>query len=301
MSTTTPGRLSRAVVALGLAAVLLSACGDGDGDPARQDEPRTVITVAPAEGGHTHAPGQGHADQAGDGSTSSAGGVRLVDVRLPGADAPADVSFRVEDPYGGVVTGFEEEQTKLLHLYVVRTDLAVFRHLHPTLGADGTWTARADLGEPGDYRVIAELTPSETGTSIVLGTEVTVPGKWEPAASPTAPEDEVGDDGTVRVTVDGTGEVGDDGRMSLLVRDADGGPASLGSYLGTAAHLTGFALDDGRFVHVHPYGAPEETSDGTVLTFHTEFEQAGQYRFFVQVRVGGFLHTIPVTATVESS
>lgn len=291
---------TRVAVPAALAAVVLSGCGGGE-DPAPDSEPRTVITVAPAaEGGHSHAPGQEHAEQAGDGSASSAGGVRIVDVRLPRPDDPGDVSFRIEDPYGGVVTGFDEEQTKLLHLYVVRTDLAVFRHLHPTLDDDGTWTARADLGEPGDYRVIAEFTLSETGTTVALGTEVTVPGTWEPAPSPSTPADETGDDGTVTVQVDGTGEVGDDGRMSLVVRGTDGGPVALGSYLGTAAHLTGFALDDGRFVHVHPYGPPEETADGTVLTFHTEFEKAGQYRFFVQVRVGGFLHTIPVTATVEN-
>ncbi len=295
------------VVPLACVAVLLSACG-GNEEPPVESEPRTVITVAPAEDGHTHAPGEGHADRAGDGSTSSAGGFRLVDVRLPRAGAPGDVSFRIEDPYGGVVLDFDEEQTKLLHLYVVRTDLAVFRHLHPVLGDDGTWTARADLGEPGDYRVITEFTPSATGATVALGSEVTVPGTWEPAAPPSAPADEVGDDGTLRIEVDGTGEVGDDGRLSLVVsRSGDddgpgggsGGPVTLGSYLGTAAHLTGFALDDGRFVHVHPYGSPEETPSGTVLTFHTEFEEAGLYRFFVQVRVGGFLHTIPVTARVE--
>jgi hypothetical protein len=51
-------------------------------------------------------------------------------------------------------------------------------------------------------------------------------------------------------------------------------------------------------VHVHPYGEPEATDDGAVLTFHTTFERAGDYRLFVQVRVDGIVHTVPVTATI---
>ncbi len=52
------------------------------------------------------------------------------------------------------------------------------------------------------------------------------------------------------------------------------------------------------FEHVHPYGEPEVGDDGTALTFHTGFSVPGRYVFFVQVRVDGFLHTLPVGSTV---
>ncbi len=81
--------------------------------------------------------------------------------------------------------------------------------------------------------------------------------------------------------------------------DLAGEPLTLGSYLGASAHLTGFALERRGFVHVHPYGAPEVTDEGTVLTFHTTFTEAGDYRFFVQVRVEGLLHQVAVTVTVD--
>jgi hypothetical protein len=87
--------------------------------------------------------------------------------------------------------------------------------------------------------------------------------------------------------------------MRITVDDGDGREVKLGSYLGSYAHVTGFDVDSGAFVHVHPYGEPETTDDGTRLTFHTDFPRPGRFRFFVQVRVDGFLHTVPVLATVE--
>ena len=113
-----------------------------------------------------------------------------------------------------------------------------------------------------------------------------------------------GGDSVVAVDVEGAGSVGDDGRLRLLVTTADGDPVTLGSYLGTSAHVSGFRATgngaaDAVFVHVHPYGEPEVADDGTRLTFHTTFEKAGDYRLFVQVRVDGIVHTVPVTATVD--
>ncbi|KAA1425670.1 hypothetical protein [Nocardioides antri] len=286
-------RLTAAVAAV---LCLATGCTGTEGPPA---DPDRVVVNPPAEGeGHTHAPGETDAGPIGDGTRATAGGYRLDAVRLPGrAGAPGDVRFRVLGRDGRPVTDYVEEQTKLLHLYVVRTDLAVFRHLHPVLD-DGTWTARADLGEPGDYRVITEFRPAATERPVLLGTTVTVPGRWRSAGVPPAGE-QTSDDGVVRVAAVGPGEVGRDGRLRLAVTDVDGNPLTLGSYLGTSAHVTGFVVGSGGFVHVHPYGAPETTQDGTVLTFHTAFEEAGDYRFFVQVRVDGFLHTVPVTVPVS--
>lgn len=287
-----PRRTSSAlVVVLALGAV--TGCSD---EPAA-DPDRIVLTPAAPGEGHTHAPGQEHAAAGtlGDGTTEVAGRYRLDATSIEGpATGTRRLGFRILGP-DGPVTDFEEEQTKLLHLYVVRSDLSDFRHLHPELATDGTWSTRVDLGRPGSYRVIAEFTPAGSPRSVVLGTEVDVPGTSQEPTTPPAD----GDDGVVRVTVDGEGEVGPDGRLRLVVSDLDGNPLRLGSYLGAAAHVTGFQVDGDRFVHVHPYGEPEQTDAGTRLTFHTTFEEPGAYRFFVQMRVDGFLHTVPVRATVS--
>ncbi len=281
-----------------LAAVVLAASAACGSDEPAPDPDRIMLTPL-EDGGHTHAAGQSDATPVGDGTRPEAGGYRLVDVRLPRrADAPGELSFRILGPDGAPVTDYTEEQTKLLHLYVVRTDLTGFRHLHPVLGEDGTWSTRVDVGEPGDHRVLAEFTPVGSDRPVALGTTVEVPGRWQGRPPPTGDAAATGDDGVVRVEADGTGTVGADGRLRMLVTDLDGAPLSLGSYLGANAHLTGFEVTTGRFVHVHPYGAPEQTDDGTRLTFHTSFAEAGDYRFFLQVRVEGLVHTVAVTATV---
>ncbi|TNM42761.1 hypothetical protein FHP29_07060 [Nocardioides albidus] len=276
------------VLALGLA-----ACAS---EEPTADPDRVVLTPAKDGGSGTQPIG----NPVGDGTGAEVEGYRMTDVRLPGPDGTGNVSFRILDPAGTPLLTYTEEQTKLLHLYVVRDDLAQFRHLHPTLGDDGTWTARVDLGSPGRWRVVAELIPQGSPTPIVLGTTLRVPGDWTPVDVPRGKEAETGSDGVVEARLLAAGEVGPNGRLRLRVTDAGGEPVALGSYLGTSAHLTGFAVDSRGFVHVHPYGAPEVEDDGTTLTFHTVFEQPGDYRLFLQVRVDGLLHQLAVTAPVSA-
>lgn len=292
MSRRLPGRALASATATVLALGLAACSAD---EPAA-DPDRIVLT--PAKDGGSGAQPVGN--PVGDGTAAEVEGYRMTDVTLPGADGTGDVSFRILDPSGAPLTAYTEEQTKLLHLYVVRDDLDQFRHLHPTLADDGTWTARVDLGTPGRWRVVAEFIPQGAANPIVLGTTLRVAGDWTPVDVPRGKPAETGDDGVVRARLRAEGEVGPNGRLRLRLTDADGEPVALGSYLGTSAHLTGFAVDSRGFVHVHPYGAPEVTDDGTVLTFHTVFTQPGDYRLFLQVRVDGLLHQLAVTAPVNA-
>jgi hypothetical protein len=209
------------------------------------------------------------------------------------------VSFRILTSDGAPLTRYLVDQTKELHLYVVRSDLAVFRHLHPTMDEQGTWAAPVTLPEPGQYRVIAEFVardPGGDGDHVMLGKTGTVPGRWsrEPLKLP-----DVGDAGTLRMQTEGRLRTGRNGRLRLLLTDAAGRPVELGSYLGTAAHVTAMHAGSGSVVHMHPLGQPEPGEDGTRLVFHTEFEKPGEYLCFVQLRVDGFLHTLRVGADVS--
>ena len=56
-----------------------------------------------------------------------------VALTLP-AGCAATWRFRIVDCNGEAVRDFEPEQTKKLHLIVVRTDLTGYEHLHPALG-----------------------------------------------------------------------------------------------------------------------------------------------------------------------
>ena len=170
----------------------------------------------------------------------------------------------------------------------MRDDLAVFRHLHPTLADDGTWSAPLSLPAAGDYRVITEFVARDEGGNgdhVVLGETVPVGG---------ATDDAPDLDPMLRVEAVEEPAAGPQGRLVLRVRDDQDRPVRVDTYLGTYGHVTGFQRDSGAMVHIHPLGVPETTEVGSQLTFHTEIEEPGDYLLFVQVRVDGFLHTVPV-------
>ncbi len=256
----------------------------------------TGCTEAPQTPGHSHAGGISVSLPVGDGTEQELVGYTLTDVELPErAGVTGEVRFRIETHTGEPLTDYVEELTKDLHLYVVNEDLTVFRHVHPTMADDGTWRGPLSLPAGGDYRVIAEFVARDSGGNgdhVILGDTVAVAG---------AEADDVPPDPIVSVSVTGQPQVGPDGRMTLRVRDADDEPVLLGTYLGTYGHVTGFQRDTGSMIHLHPLTSPEVTEDGTSLTFHTEIERPGDYQLFAQVRVDGFLHTVPVEMTVADA
>ena len=73
------------------------------------------------------------------------------------------LSFRLTGPDGHPVTDYTTSHDKELHLIVVRTDGTQFRHVHPTMDADGTWSLPWQWAEAGTYRVFADFVPTATG------------------------------------------------------------------------------------------------------------------------------------------
>ncbi|GAA1924743.1 hypothetical protein [Nocardioides hwasunensis] len=250
-----------------------------------------------AGAGHTHAPGQEHSHTSlavGDGTRASEVGYTLDDVEVStDGDGIGELSFRIDDYDGNAVIDYVEELTKELHLYVVNDDLTVFRHLHPVRDDDGTWSAPFDVPDAGTYRVVTEFIAVDEGGNgdhVVLGSPLELP--------PGDPGDTVSEDEVVTVTVSEAPTTGRNGELRLVVRDANRQPVNLGTYLGAYGHVTGFDTETGAMVHLHPIDAPDITEDGSELTFHAEIAEPGDYRLFVQVRVDGFLHTVPVEVTV---
>jgi hypothetical protein len=274
------------VLALALISTLLAACSADSGQDGQ------------VEGGHTHAPGQEHTSLAvGDGTRVSEVGYSMGGLRVrEQADGIGELEFRIDGHDGEPVTDYVEELTKELHLYVVNDDLTVFRHLHPTRDDDGTWSAPFDVPDAGGYRVVTEFIARDEGGNgdhVVLGRPLALP--------PGDPGDTAAEDRAVSVSVSEAPTTGTEGELRLLVRGAGGVPVDLGTYLGAYAHVTGFHRETGAMVHLHPIGAPEVTEKGSELTFHAEIAEAGDYRLFAQVRVDGFLHTVPVELTVAPS
>ena len=82
----------------------------------------------------------------------------------------------------GPVRDFEVTHEKRMHLIVVRRDGRGFQHLHPTLGADGTWSAPITLADAGAYRVFADF--QRDGEPHTLAADLTVDGAADYAPFP---------------------------------------------------------------------------------------------------------------------
>jgi hypothetical protein len=207
----------------------------------------------------------------------------------------AGVSFRILGADGKPVTAFEPDQTKLMHFYLVRSDLTGFQHVHPTMAADGTWTAPLTAAAPGAYRVYASfITKGADGKpmALVLSTPVTAPGAASPTPLP-APAAATTVDGYT-VTVD-TPQMMAGMAMPLKVSISKGGKPvmDLQPYLATYAHLTAFHAGDQAFAHLHPEGAT--ATGGPDLTFNATLAKPGDWRLFLQFQTGGVLHTAAIT------
>lgn len=113
------------------------------------------------------------------GLASSADGFTLVMLTpVLAAGQPGLLRFQVTAA-GKPVTTFMPDQTKLMHLYLIRSDLTGFQHVHPVMAPGGTWTVRLAAHEPGSYRVFAAFTASTAAgkpVPLVLSAPVMVPG-----------------------------------------------------------------------------------------------------------------------------
>jgi hypothetical protein len=275
--------IAAVVLTLGLAVTLIACGGEpeaADSSSAAGESPSVATVVTEIKGA--------------DGTTATAGGYTLGDVSLPAsAGTPGKVSFTVTKG-GDPVTDYIEEQTKDLHLYVVRDDLEVFRHLHPTQDESGAWSGDLTLPAGGTYRVVVEFaarTPEDKGEQAMLGATAKVAG-------PTEVEVPGSDDGVVIAALEETPKPGIDQEIGVLVSDPAGKPVNLGTYLGVYAHVTAFSRETGEVIHLHPLGGPENQDDGTRLGIHVKPPKAGDYVFFAQVRVDGMIHTLRLPVTV---
>nr|WP_239136962.1 DUF748 domain-containing protein [Sphaerisporangium rufum] len=289
----TPARL--AWYAAGVAVVFAGAFGAG-GAVAPAARP-AAAPAAPA-GHDAHAGGT--PDRAPQGPPAglqiSERGYTLVPAvtGLPPGD-PVPFRFTVLGPDGRPVTRYDVEHDKKMHLIVASRDLGDFRHLHPELGADGTWSVPLALPRPGAYRVFADFAP-QGGAGLTLGADLTAPGESAarplPALSRTATVD------AYTVTLEGELVPGRSSRLTLRVA-RDGRPVTdLQPYLGAFGHLVALRAGDLAYLHVHPEGEPGDgrTPAGPEITFAAEVPSAGEYRLFLDFRHAGTVRTAAFTA-----
>jgi hypothetical protein len=244
-----------------------------------------------SQGGHGEAAG-GHSEAAAPdpvrGLTASAGGLTLeLDTPRLAPGESGELRFQVVDEDGTPVRDFEVEHEKRLHLILARRDLTGFRHLHPRMDADGTWSVPFTIAEPGDYRVFADF--KHDGENQTLARDLTV-GRTAPEEPLPAPASTAVTDTGYRVELEaGESRAGEPVEVGFRVTRG-GEDVAVEDYLGAKGHLVALRAGDLAYLHTHPAG--------DAISFETEFPSEGRYRLFLQFRHGGEVHTAAFTRQV---
>lgn len=239
------------------------------------------------------------------GVTASEEGYTLTAVDAPDAVGESGtLSFAITGPDGAPLTDYEIEHEKELHLIVVRTDGAEFRHVHPTLDDDGTWSLPWTWDAAGGYRVYADFVPADLGEGLTLTSSLLVGGEVDTDGATPAPATTV-TTGPYEVELSGALTAGAESSVQFSVT-RDGEPVALEPYLGANGHLVALRDGDLAYLHVHPeHGEPSgddahdetdaHTADGghaaSSVSFLTEVPTAGTYLFYMDFQVDGVVHT----------
>jgi len=301
MLKTTTSRLASFAAGLALAAGAAGVIGSATGaTPPFQD--CLQVTAASAGFGNGMMADAGHGSQpmieavpGSDGLRSQLAGLRLApQSHTLTAGTTTTWRFQIIGCDGHPVRHFDRDNTKLLHLIVVRTDLSGYQHLHPSLESDGTFTIRIHTQRPGTYRAIADFVID--GRKYVLGTNLTAPG---PASSiPLAPPATLSSVDGYDVELQRPAELtaGQEEQLTFRITSHGQPVTDLQPYLGCYGHLVALHAPELSYSHVHPIS--EDQTSGAI-TFDTELPKRGTYRLFLQFRTHDQVHTVAFTQTAS--
>ncbi|MQA62844.1 MAG: hypothetical protein GEU86_15445 [Actinophytocola sp.] len=293
----TPWKLGAYATAMVLVSAGAFGVGTVTGSPIEMNEEHNTHGRDDSSGGTHSATPAGPA-----GLRVSESGYTLAPINAPGTTGKSGkLRLRVLGPDGTPVTEFTESHEKKLHLIVVRTDTTEFRHVHPTLGSDGTWSIDWQWQEAGTYRVFADFVPTALGDGLTLTRIVEVGGEYRPKPFPKSSTVAKVDDYTL--TLDGSLVAGKGAPVTVRV-ERDGKPVTaLQPYLGAYGHLVSLRDGDLGYLHVHPDGeAGDESGEGgPEVSFHVETPTAGSYRLFFDFQINDRVRTAEFTVSTDEA
>jgi len=276
----------------------------------------TLILIATATAGCSRG-GDSGAATALTGTFALPGKAQTVDAKLlatfgDGRDAQLDLS-ETQRPGGALVTSYDTDMTKKLHMIVISDDLTTFQHVHPMLGADGHFTMHLKVPASGGYHVYADTVPHGDGQQVFrfdVPFGNTLSNTPDLSVTPATAHA-----GPYAVTLDKL-KLDAGGTTMLTVHvTKNGKPAKdLASYLGGAAHAVFINAKDLSYLHVHPIqgndaaamgdmamGDMKELSDSAkvnpMMMLHVAAPSAGTYKLWLQFRGGGRLYVVPFVLT----
>jgi hypothetical protein len=227
---------------------------------------------------------------------------------------------------GAVVKSFEVVHTKQFHLFVVSQDLEFFEHIHPTMGADGTWTIETTIPKAGYYQVMCDIMPAGGTSQFLTAPLITANYAGDLAADsarliPDKTFRKSVEDITVAVTFDPPQPVSCQYvHLNFYLTDTKTGRpiTDLQTYLGQFSHMLLMSQDLRCYVHSHPINflvqqedqtgipeyiiAPDADLDtlrgGPRVTFDALMPKAGVFRAWAQFQRNNQIRTVAFTFNV---
>jgi P-type Cu+ transporter len=222
---------------------------------------------------------------------------------------PTHVTVRVTDvETGALVRDIGLSHEAWMHLIATRDDLGTFTHVHPEpAGTSGEFSVELTFPTAGRYLLHTELRRRGAMTDLIERHEVVVgdPSTVDTVVLQPTPREQVVD--SVRVTLHGDVEVGDDSELTFTFADAvTGAPITdLEPFLAAAGHVVVMPADTSSFAHEHaeaedaqgrPVFALPGQRFGPELDFHFRFPTAGRYQLWAQFQAAdGTVLTVPFT------
>ncbi|NKX54787.1 heavy-metal-associated domain-containing protein [Arthrobacter mobilis] len=214
------------------------------------------------------------------------------------------LSFTVTGPDGDPLTGYTRSHEKELHLIIVRSDGAGFRHVHPVRDQDGVWSVPWQWDAPGSYRIFADFVPAALGSNVTLSRTIDVLGDVAGETSPASRSmSTTAETGGFTVALDGSLQAGGESTLRFTVTRGGKPVTSLQPYLGAYGHLVALREGDLAYLHVHPEGEPGDgrTEPGPAIEFMTQAPTAGTYLLYLDFQVDGVVHTAGFTLTAGTA
>lgn len=216
------------------------------------------------------------------------------------AGKPITLNFDIaeklsHEPLGELINVHE----KMVHLIIVSKDLKYFTHIHPDIKGLGQMQVETQFPKEGKYVMYLQFTPAG-GTEQTLSQSVQV-GKGQFSSARLVPDTEKSkqvDGYTFRMTNTPT-QVGKAAMVTLAVEN-DGMPvANIEPYLGAGGHAVLLSEDAESFLHVHPMTEAKGRYYQSPLQFHTQVNQPGLYKMWIQTQINGQVHTVDFTFQVR--
>ena len=230
---------------------------------------------------------------------------------------PTAVAFRIDQPSGAALVDYRRGPGPHtgIHLIIVRDDLSVIIHRHPTVGPGGAIRQPIVLPKPGPYRVLVDAYPNLSGPlrNFQLVATVRASGRYRP--QPLPPFTSTDHVGGYTISLRGASHLKaiDPIPVTATVVDPSGRPVKFVPWYGALAHAIFFRKGSLDYFHTHVC-SPAATGCTSVLGGARATGRSsrpgrldvvvlvplpGTWRLFLQFQANGKILTAPFTLRVR--